>query len=406
MVHNRYLQPGGEDESVAAEVRLLREHGHQVDLYEESNQRISQLGPARSAARTTWSGEAYRELRRRLSRSRPDVVHVQNFFPLISPAAYYAAKAEGRPVVQTLRNYRLVCSPGTLFREGRPCEDCVGKSIPWPGVLHACYRQSRLASAAVAGMQAAHNLASTWSRKVDLYIAPSRFAGGKLVEAGLPDRKLFVKPNFVHPDPGPGEGQGDFALFVGRLTPEKGIETLLEAWKTPPAGLPLKILGDGPLGAMVTEATRAMPEVEWLGHRHIEHTYGLMGEAALVVVPSTWYEIFGRVVIEAFAKGTPVVASDRGALAELVDHGRTGRRFPAGDPHALGAEVARLAANGAGLRRIRIAAREEFESKYTADANYRRLLLAYELAVGGGDRRVSRNPRSGGGGEPGPRRGG
>ncbi len=381
VVHNRYLIRGGEEESAAAEQKLLRRNGHEVDLYEEDNRRVRELGRLRTALRTVWSPESYRLTRQRLRRQRYDLVHVNNFFPLISPSIYYAARAEGVPVVQSLRNYRLICPNAELFRSGRICEDCVGRRVPWPGVVHACYRGSRPASAAVASMIAVHNHLQTWRRMVDLYIAVSRFARDKLIEGGLPAERIVVKPNFVERAPALGTGAGGYALFVGRLSPEKGLATVLDTWQRLRPAIPLKIVGDGPLAETVAAAAAGELNVECLGRRPLLEVYEIMRGARFMVLPSEWYEPFGRVVVEAFSCGTPVIASDTGGMAELVDDGRTGRLFRTGDACDLAQAVEWALDHPEELARMRGEARAEFEANYTAERNYQQLMAIYRQAL-------------------------
>ncbi len=380
-VHNRYQIRGGEDESREAEERLLRSRGHQVDVYEQDNDRVASLGKAQVAVRTIWSQETYREVGQLLRQAQYDLVHVQNFFPLISPSVYYAAKAAGVPVVQTLRNYRLLCANAQFFREGRICEDCLGKPIPLPGILHGCYRDSRAASAAVAAMIGVHRGLGTWTKMVDRYIAISQFARDKLVEGGVPADKVVVKPNFVYADPGVGSGQGGYALFVGRLGPEKGLHTLLAAWERLRVPIPLKIVGEGPLEDEVRRLCQKLPQVEWLGRKPLAEVYQLMGEAMFLVFPSEWYETFGRVAVEAFATGTPVVAARIGAITELVDPKRTGRLFEPGNAADLAQQVDELLARPEVLAQMRTLARQEFEAKYTDRANYQQLIEVYQPLV-------------------------
>jgi glycosyltransferase involved in cell wall biosynthesis len=379
-VHNRYQIRGGEDECYEAEVALLREMGHEVEVYEENNDRVADLGKVQLAVKTIWSQDTYQNVRQQMASAPCDVMHVQNFFPLISPSVYYAAKAEGIPIVQTLHNYRLLCPNALFFREGKVCEDCLGKFIPYPGVQHGCYRENKAASAGVASLIALHRLMRTWTKTVDLYVALTEFARQKFIEGGLPADKIVVKPHFIHPDPGPGRGSGRYALFVGRLSVEKGLDTLLEAWTQLDDRLPLKIIGDGPLADRVMEATQRLPNVEWLGRKSLAEVYALMGEATCLVFPSKWYETFGRVAVEAFAKGTPVIAANIGAIAELVNAGHTGLHFRTGDPDDLRDRVKWVLANPEALSQMRQAARAEFEAKYTVKKNYEALMDIYARA--------------------------
>lgn len=379
-VHNRYQIRGGEDECHEAEVQLLKERGHQVDVYEESNDRVAALSKVQLVAKTIWSQSTYQMIRHQLKRQPYDVVHIQNFFPLISPSVYYAAKAEGVPVVQTLHNYRLLCPNALFFRDGQVCEDCLGKPIPYPGIQHGCYRENRMASAGVAAMLSVHRTLKTWTETVDLYVALTEFARQKFIEGGLPADKIVIKPHFVSPDPGIGEGKGGYALFVGRLSVEKGLDTLLAAWEHLEAQIPLKIIGDGPLSDQVKAATRRLPQVEWLGRRSFQEVQALMGDAMFLVFPSKWYETFGRVAIEAFAKGTPVITARIGAIAELVDSGRTGLHFRPGDPDDLLDKVKWILGNPQTLSQMRQEARAEFEAKYTVGRNYQDLIDIYTQA--------------------------
>jgi glycosyltransferase involved in cell wall biosynthesis len=381
MVHNRYQQPGGEDEVFLAEASLLESYAHRVVRYSTHNDRVAEMNRLALAGNTLWNSSTYQELRALIRQERPRVAHFHNIFPLVSPAGYYAAKAEGVPVIQTLHNYRLLCPNAQFFRDGRVCEDCMGKVIPWPGVVHKCYRGSRAASAVVTAMLATHRASHTWTEMVDMYVVLTDFARRKFIEGGLPARKLTIKPNFVYPDPGPGEGRGGYALFVGRLSPEKGIGTLLEAWERLKEQIPLKVVGDGPLAELVASAASRYPYLEYLGYRSAEEVHGLLKEASVLIFPSEWYETFGRVAAEAFATATPVIAADIGAVAELVEHGRTGLRFRPGDPEDLAAQVGWFLSHPEEHSRLRSEARAEFEAKYTAERNYRTLMKIYESTL-------------------------
>jgi glycosyltransferase involved in cell wall biosynthesis len=381
VIHNRYQIRGGEDECYEAEVSLLREKGHEVEVYEANNDQVAELGKLRLAADTVWSKKAYQAVEHQLQKQRPDVVHVQNFFPLISPSVYYAAKSQGVPVVQTLHNYRLLCPNALFFRDGKVCEDCLGQIIPYPGVMHGCYRENKVATAGVATMLSVHRAMNTWNTTVNSYITLTEFARQKFIAGGIPAEKIVVKPNFVRPEPEPGNGSGGYALFVGRLSVEKGLDTLLAAWEHLDTQIPLKIVGDGPLADQVVAATKRLPLIEWLGRKPMAQVHELMGEAKFLIFPSKWYETFGRVAIEAFAKGTPVIAANIGAIAELVDSGRTGLHFCPGDATDLADKVKWVLANPEKLAQMRLQARSEFEAKYTADKNYQKLMEIYTFGV-------------------------
>ncbi|MDB9315919.1 glycosyltransferase family 4 protein [Spirulina sp. CS-785/01] len=379
-VHNYYQIRGGEDESCDSEIRLLRDNNHQVSVYHEHNDRIKKLSSLEAAQRTIWSQEAYRHIQQTLAEKSLDLIHVQNFFPLISPSIYYAVQESQTPIIQTLRNYRLLCPNGLFFRDGRVCEDCLGKPIPYPGVQHSCYRDNRAASATTALMLTVHRLLNTWSDRVNLYIALTQFARQKFIEGGLPADKIVVKPNFVAPDPGMGTGKGGYAIYVGRLSVEKGLDTLLAAWERLKTPYPLKIVGDGPLSEVVKDAETRVAGVEWVGRRPLEEVHQLMGEATMLIFPSKWYETFGRVAVEAFAKGTPVIAANIGAIAELVQDGDTGLHFRPGDAEDLASKVDTLLSNPQQLGKMRETVRAEYEQKYTAQQNYHRLMEIYQQA--------------------------
>ena len=382
VAHNFYQQPGGEDQCMAAEAAMLRGHGHDVIQYCVHNDAIGQMSRLRTAARTVWSAAAARELRRLLQAHRPQVAHFHNTFPLISPAAYHACRAEGVPVVQTVHNFRLLCANALLFRDGAVCGDCLGKPIAWPALLHKCYRDNRAATGVVAAMLAAHRGLGTWRDAVALYIAPTRFVRRTLVRGGLPAERIVVKPHFTEGDMPPGGGRGGYALFVGRLSAEKGIDTLIEAWRRLGGSLPLKIVGDGPMAPCVREAAARDPAIEWLGRRPRTRVRALMGDAAFVVVPSKCYETFGLVVIEAYAAGTPVLAPGGGAIEELVQEGRTGWHFKPGDAADLAERLRHLVANPAEPAAMRPAARREFARKYAEEPNYAALMAIYARASG------------------------
>ena len=384
LCHNHYRQQGGVDHVFFAEAALLESHVHDVVRYTVHNDRIGDGSRLRLAADTLWSRESYRHLRRLIRQQRPDVVHFYNTFPLLSPSVYYAARAEACPVVQSIHNYRLLCSNALLYRQGKVCEDCLGKLIPWNGVLHGCYRDDRAASAAVASMLVGHRLLGTWKRTVDVYVAGmTDFARRKFLDAGIPEDRLTLKPNFVFPDPGEGDGSGHYALFVGRFAAEKGVELLVEAWSRLPEGTPLKIIGDGPLASVVERAAKRHPGIEWLGRRSLDETYEVLKRAAFLVFPSHWYEALPRIIVDSFAVGTPVLAAQVGAMRDLIHDGCDGLHFRPGDASHLAERAAWLFSHGNEMSRLRSGARSQYVELYTAERNYELLMDVYRRAMAG-----------------------
>ncbi len=380
-VHNFYQHPGGEDQVFAAEYELLTKYGHEVIRYEAHNDELSQISAPRAALRTLWNNASYRAVRRLIAQNRPDIVHCHNTFPLISPSIYYAASAEGVPVIQTLHNYRLLCASANFFRSGKVCQDCVGASAPYKSLLHRCYRNSLAATAVTVSMLAVHRAAGTWDSRIHTYIALSNFARSTFIRGGLRAGKLVVKPNFLAARPVAGSGDGGYALFLGRICEEKGIRTLLDAWRIVGPRLPLKIAGSGPLLNWGREATAAMPGIEWLGHVDHEDAVELTRRARFLICASLYHESGPLAVIEALACGTPVIAPDLASMDEFVVEGENGLRFLAGDAAHLAERVLWLLGQPELLRALRPKARLSFEQNYTAERNYELLMNIYSRAL-------------------------
>ena len=386
MLHNRYRERGGEDYSSAAEVELLRSAGIDCTFHQVDNRDMQSAGIA-AAVNAVWSRDHAREISSIVRDRQIDLVHVQNFFPQLSPAVHWAAGQAGAAVVQSLRNYRLACLNGQFFRDGHICEDCLGRS-PIRGIVHRCYRDSFAASSVVAAMLVAHRTIGTWTRKVDRFIAVSDFIRKKVIEAGLPSDKVEVKPNFLSTVPvEPGPGGGGYFVYVGRLSEEKGIRTLLDAWRILPRPVPgLKLVGSGPMEEFVNAVAATIPQVEVLGSRSANEVLDIVGRAEALVFPSEWYEGHPRVTIEALSVGTPIVASAVGAVREVVEDGVTGLQFRAGSPTDLAARIQEFLANPDRMRAMRSAARNKFLARYTAAGNIKLILGIYERALKTGAR--------------------
>jgi glycosyltransferase involved in cell wall biosynthesis len=340
-VHTTYREPGGEDIVVRAEAELLRSAGHEVVQYQAANPPDA-VGAAASLASSPWNAVAARSVRRFADEVRPHVAHVHNTWYALSPAVLRALRAAGSPVVMTLHNYRLLCVNALLFRDGRPCEDCVG-THPWHGVRHGCYRGSAVLSVPPAATIAVHRRLGTWRRNVDLFLALNAFSKALLVRGGFPSEQIRVKPNFVH-DPGPRATparDSPTVLYVGRLVGQKGIETLIEGWRLlAPTGLELVVVGDGPLRARLEE--RAPTGVRFAGRLGAEDVRELMLAARTLVFPSLSYEAQPMVILEALAAGLPVLASDLGGTPELLEPVGEGWTVRAGDPSAWATGLHRL----------------------------------------------------------------
>ena len=388
IVHNRYRQAGGEDTVVAAERGLLASRGHRVELLEVDNNDLPDpsgiVGRVRLARETIWSEGAARRVASAAKAVHADVVHIHNFLPQLSPAIHGASRATGAAVVQTLHRYRLVCPAATLLRDGHICEDCRGLPVAAPAVVHGCYRDSRAQSAVVSAMLAVHRLRHTWTRDVDAFIALTPFMSRIVADGGLPRRRIHVKPNFVdrataRVDTAIAERTG--VLFVGRLSPEKGLATLLAAWRLASLPTTLRIVGGGQLEPEAAALAAVDTSVTVVGEASRERVVEEMSRAAILVVPSLWYEGAPLVIVEAFAAGLPVVASDLGPMRDMIDEGRTGRLSTAGDPTALASVLRDMTSDAATLRAMGGAARVEYETRYTADANYPLLLDIYGSAI-------------------------
>ena len=378
LVHNEYVNKGGEDVVLANEAELLKSHGHEVRLATVSNKSIEgAAGQIRTALFTASSPFGAKWMRERLAETRPDVVHVHNFFPLLSPSIYATCNERGVPVVQTLHNYRTICSNAMLLRDDHPCELCVTGS-PYQGVRYGCYRNP-IASLPLAYMIAKHRSDGTWQRRVDRFIALTEFARSRFLAAGFPADKVVAKPNFVA-DPGEAAmpaGAGENVLFVGRLAPEKGIATMMRAWES--LDVPLAVAGDGPLRTLV-EASRSR-HVKALGWKSGAEVAAEMACARFMVMPSEWYEGFPMTLVEAFSLGRPVLVSRLGSMAEVVEDGVTGLHVNPGDPADLAAKVRWACDHPDAIAEMGRNARAVYLARYTAERNYAMLMDIYEQAI-------------------------
>jgi len=389
VVHNRYRSsaPSGENRVVDTERAALVGLGHEVVRFERDSDEIVGWSLARKAAlpgRAVWSREVYRELRAALARRRPDVVHVHNTFPLLSPAVLYACRDAAVPVVLTLHNYRLMCASRNFLRDGAVCHDCVdGSSVQ--AVVHGCYKGSRLASAAVVVADGAHRQA--WRSMVSAYVFISASQRDLLAGLELAGERVFVRHNLIPGRSVPQVPREDVVLYAGRLDVAKGVRLLMAGWdcyrrgRPPSGGLRLVIAGAGVLEREVAVWASARPSVELVGHADEAGCSALMARARAVVLPSTWEEPFGLVAVEAMAAGAPPIAAGHGAFTELITDGVDGVLFRPGDAGALGAAIADVEADPDRYLAFGCQARETYLKHFDPDRNIEQLVEIYRYAI-------------------------
>lgn len=388
LVHNYYgsRNPSGENVVFELERDLLLRRGHDVRMlarHSDCLNRWGMLGTVAGALAAPWNPLAARAVRREVEAFRPDVVHAHNTFPLFSPAIFPAVGGRAARVL-TLHNYRLFCPAAIPLRAGKTCTECLDRRSTLPALRHGCYRGSRLATAPLALNVAIARAASVWQRHVDAFLALTEFQRDLMVKAGLPAERVFVKPNFYpgRPVPRPWSRRSPSVIFVGRLSEEKGVAHLIDAWAQWGPGAPeLSIVGDGPLRSALEERARRTPGIRFLGQVTPAEAQERIAAARMLVVPSVCFEGFPLVLRDAFALGTPVAVSNRGPLPEIVAHGRAGVVFRPADASALLASVRTAWETPGELERLAAEARREFERHYGEDANYALLVRIYEQGI-------------------------
>lgn len=386
LIHNKHRSgsSSGDDVVFRNEKSLLKKHGHQVTCYLRCNDEFDNsrfLQKTFVGLKAPWSIESYKQVRKIIRLTKPEIVHFHNIFPLISPSAYYACISSGVPVVQTLHDFRIFCMNAFLFRGGRICENCLTQRV-WGNVRYRCLRDSLLQTMTAANMIWLNGLLGTWAKKVTLYISLTKFGRKQFIRAGLPEDRIVEKPHFLPNPPLPDSTSNEYAVFIGRLGYEKGVNTLLNAWKQVPQ-TPLKIIGDGPQREEFQKLAKYynLNSVSFLGYRPHNECLDLLKRAKFLIMPSVWYETFGLTIIEAFACGKAVIASNLGAMADLVTHGKTGLLFKSGDSHDLAKKVRWMVENKGAIIEMGKNARAEFEMKYTAEKNYQMLMDIYNKAI-------------------------
>ncbi len=379
-IHNYYQHAGGEDVVFSAENKLLKSKNNEVEVLKVNNSSIvSFLDKVCVMLQTPFSLSTYRKISAHLKHNKPDIVHIHNYFPIYSPSIFYACKKKNIPVVHTLHNYRAICPTAILMYQGKIEEKSVTASCWWT-IKRKVYKDSLIGSVALAAMVELHKKINTWNTKVDRYIALTQFAKSKYIQAGWPKNKISVKPNFCR-DYFKGikhiKKTGGYGLFVGRLSHEKGVKTLLTAWKE--IDYSLKIIGDGPEQRLVQE--HACSQIEYLGTKEKKEVLHYMQHADFIIMPSLWYEGFPMVLIEALECGTPAIVSDLGSLSEVIGDGVTGLHFEAGNAVALAEKIQWMLKNKEKRSNMSDNARREYLVHYTSEENYKMLMTIYQQAI-------------------------
>ncbi len=385
-VHNYYQIPGGEDQTVHKEKELLRENGNEVILYCWNNKEILNYSLSQKMSfpfNVIYNLKIVKEIREIVEREKPDIAHIHNVFPLISPSVYYALKNMNVPVVQTVHNYRFLCPNGLfLNNDGKVCERCKSGNF-FNAIPRKCYRNSYLQTFGMAFTLCLHRKLRTFAKKIDVFIAPSNFLREKLIGGGIPEKKIVIKPHFVKcGEIRPSHEFDNYAVYMGRLSREKGLLTLLRAWKEV-SNLTLMIIGEGPIRSELENfvSKAEISNVEFLGSIRGPKRFEILKKAMFMVFPSEWYENFPYTIIESFACGVPVVSSRIGGLEELIEDGVTGFFFEPGNVDDLSRKIAKLVENKELLSKMRHNARKLAEERYSENVGYKNLMNVYKDAL-------------------------
>lgn len=378
LIHNKYQQRGGEDAVFENETELLRQHGNEVETLLFDNNDINQLSKIELISKLFYNKGSYKKLNTIIQKFKPEIIHVHNFFPLASPSIFFASSRNRIPTVVTFHNYRLICSNGILFRENKTCEKCINSTFSISGIVHKCYRNSRLQTASLTTMTALHKLIKTWNNKIDGYICLTEFSKNKLVNSSLKlDKcKVYIKPNFSFEEKNKAQKRENFYLFVGRLSKEKGIKTLLELAKQ--SEINLKIAGTGEMQEEVLTNSQQFSNIEYLGQRNKEELKELYSKCRALIFPSTWYEGFPMTIVEALSNGTPVICSKIGGLPEIIDQGYNGLLFEPNNVNSLKSSILDFEKNKVDFYAN---AKKSYDDEYSSEKNYKMLMSIYSNVI-------------------------
>ncbi len=392
LVHNFYgsSAPSGENMVFQAEKKLLEENGHIVIEFTRHSDEIRNRGlwgALKGGLSVAWNPFSLRNIEAVIKRESPDIMHVHNFFPLISPSIFHAIKDFDTAAVFTLHNYRIFCAAAIPMRKNAICTECLDSRSVMSALKYGCYRNGKAATMPLAAMIALHRTLGTWAKHVDAFIALTAFQRQTLANAGLPGERIYVKPHFYPeaPNPAPWTERENKAVFIGRIGEEKGVDVLLDAWKLlGPAAPKLEIIGDGPskdcLSGLIT-GTFLEDKITFTGQLPFIETQRRLGAAKALVLPSRCFEGFPMVIREAFALGVPVIASRIGSIPDIVRDTVNGTLSEPGNAESLGQIIGKVFNDPDALQAMSAAARLEFEDRYTAETNLETLIGIYEKAI-------------------------
>ncbi len=383
MIHNQYQQLGGEEVTFESERDLLRTNGHDVETIVFDNANIrSTWDKTRLAWTLFYNRQSAARVEAMIDSFRPDIIHVYNLFYLATPAVLTAAARRKVPVVMTIQNYRLICTGGFLMRNAAVCEKCVHATFPLSGVVHKCNQGSTVKSAQVTLVTGVHKVLGTWQRQVARYIAVTDFARTKLLDSSLrlSPEQIVVKPSSI-PDKGESAqlDREPVLLYVGRLSAEKGINTLLKAFESLP--FQLEIIGDGPMRPDAEAAAAKYSNIKYLGYQKKDFLIARLKQVSAMIVSSVWYECLPSTILEAFSTGTPVVISNIGNLNEIVTDGYNGLFFEPGNANDLGNVIQKLMTDRPGFAHLYTHARKTYEERYAPRINYMNLTRIYQEVI-------------------------
>ncbi|MCG7990049.1 MAG: glycosyltransferase family 4 protein [Candidatus Thiodiazotropha lotti] len=375
IVHNYYKIRGGEDSVVESEIALLKKNNHDVLTYFRNNSDLLRYSPLKLALTTLWSIKSFKKISELIRENKPEIIHVHNTLPLVSPSIYWAANKYRIPIVQTVHNYRLSCLNALFLRDGKLCEECIGK-FPYAGILNSCYRASRKASAVLAFMLLLHRTIGTYKNKISHYIALSEFSKNKLVLSGVSNKKITIKPNYIDHVLEKSTKRSNELLYVGRLSNEKGISLLLDALSKL-NGYKVTVIGEGPELPLVQNNIN----IKYIGKLTNESVLKRMSSALALLIPSICYENFPRIIVEAYSCGLPVIASSIGSIKNLVDDGETGLLFDPISSTDMAKKIDWAVSNQEEMKKMGSKARKKYENEYTAEKNYKQLIDIYSRTI-------------------------